>query len=144
MWGFEVVVQAPVAFTRSTGIRRTRRMLAGPVSRPAPRTINKWSAHACLVCLCSQPLSLTSTIMNPQWLSSKSENSISNAVVDVPSELKPLKLCIFKRLLLHAVNSNCPHMRSRHADLLSHDEEHEIALAGRRSNPACQTQLWST
>ena len=139
MWGFEVVVQAPVASSRSTGIRRTRRMLA--VCRPAPRTLNTWSAHTCLVRLCSQPLSLTSTIMIPQWVSSKSENSISNAVVDVPSELKPLKLCIFKRLLLPAVNSNCPHMRSRHVDLLAHDDEHEIALAGRaHPNPACQTQ----
>ncbi len=74
--------------------------------------------------------------MASNWHSSKTDNQ-SNAVVDVPSELRPLKLCIFKRLQLSAVNSHCSHMRSRHLDLMAHDEDNLTALAGKceKANP---------
>jgi hypothetical protein len=65
--------------------------------------------------------------------SSKVENqSNAAAFADVPSELRPLKLCIFKRLQLSAVNSHCSHMRSRHSDLMLRDEDDQTALAGTR------------
>jgi hypothetical protein len=69
--------------------------------------------------------------MASNWHFSKADNH-SDAVMDVPSELKPLKLCIFKRLQLSAVNNHCSHMRSRHIDLMAHDENDQIVLAGER------------
>jgi hypothetical protein len=90
--------------------------------------------------------------MASNWHSAKADGG-SNALVDVPSELKPLKLCIFKRLQLSAVNSHCSHMRSRHSDLVTKDEENETTLAGTQPPPHqfsdinnCKTDApqWST
>jgi hypothetical protein len=75
--------------------------------------------------------------MASNWHSAKADGG-SNALVDVPSELKPLKLCIFKRLQLSAVNSHCSHMRSRHSDLVAKDEENETTLAGTQPPPPHQ------
>jgi hypothetical protein len=77
-------------------------------------------------------LVLTSVFMTSNLHFSKEDSGSSNALVDVPSELKPLKLCIFKRLQLSAVNSHCAHMRSRHSELVAKDEENETTLAGPR------------